>query len=295
MKTFRLLAFVTFCLLTAIGIQSANPPGVVNYQGVLRNPAGKALDGTYDMTFRFFDTAAAGNEIMLDEHKAAGAGAVTVSKGLFGVPLGSGNLVDGSATFCNDPYTTMVKMFQDFTDVWMQIEIGNGTQEVLLPRVKINSAPYALKPIEGKRWLIQDSQPAGTPPQCVTSMGEWLWKTFNTIVQDGGPEVALNGNIITFKPGKYQIRAVTPVKGLANSAMSRLYDMTHSSALVQSVQYATGDVMLDDIQEFVVQTDVRLEVWVQGCSFFDCGACSLGVTQNVYQEVFAQVVIEKLN
>ena len=48
------------------------------------------------MTFRFFDAATAGDEILVDRHTAALTGAVTVSGGLFDVALGAGSVSDGS-------------------------------------------------------------------------------------------------------------------------------------------------------------------------------------------------------
>ena len=292
MKSFRIAVIVAFSVLVVIGIQSANPPGIVNYQGVLRNPAGKALDGTYDMTFRFFDTATAGNEIMLDEHKSAGSGAVTVSKGLFGVPLGSGVLMDGSATFCNDPYTTMVKMFQDFTDVWMQIEIGQGTPEVLLPRIKINSAPYALKPQEEKRWVIQDVQPEGTYGQLVNFYPEpnqWVAKNFNSIITNSGDEVIFSGNTFTIKPGRYNIQVTVADEYNAPPIRLRLFDITHSTSLVPPGIPSSDLASLDEIVTFQEQCEFRVEVVSQNQVYF------LGSPLGFGPEVYAQVTITKLN
>ena len=47
---------------------AATPPGAVNYQGVLRDASDVPLDGSFDMTFRFFDAAIGGDEILVDEH-----------------------------------------------------------------------------------------------------------------------------------------------------------------------------------------------------------------------------------
>jgi len=109
-----LLAFVSLA-------GAATPPDAINYQGVLRNGGGAPLDGSYDMIFRFYDAAAGGSEILLDEHLAAGTGAVSVSGGLLNVALGSGNLLDGGGVFPGDPYTSLSQLFADFTDVWIEI------------------------------------------------------------------------------------------------------------------------------------------------------------------------------
>jgi hypothetical protein len=120
------------------GAGAASPPDSVNYQGVLRSSAGAPLTGSYDMVFRFFDAAAGGNEILLDRHEAAGSGAVTVSGGLFNVPLGSGTVVDGAGP---GTYASLAAVTADYGDAWLEILV-NG--ETLSPRVHLLSSPYAL-------------------------------------------------------------------------------------------------------------------------------------------------------
>src|SRR5262245_12280635 len=139
-STFRILQ-AALLLLACSEALAADPPDRVNYQGVLRDAAGNPRNGSFDMTFRFFDSPAAGNEILVDRHLAAGSGAVVVGSGLFDVALGSGTVTDGAAALPGDPYTTLAALFRDFTGVFMQIEIG---AEVLSPRVQVVAAPYAL-------------------------------------------------------------------------------------------------------------------------------------------------------
>src|SRR5437867_1117809 len=83
-------------LFAAKGARAATPPTLVNYQGVLRDQNDKPLSGTYDMLFRLMDADTAGTEIMIEQHAAVTANAVTVSGGLFNVALGSGTVTDGS-------------------------------------------------------------------------------------------------------------------------------------------------------------------------------------------------------
>jgi hypothetical protein len=66
---------------------------------------------------------------MVDQHTAAGANAVTVTGGLFDVPLGSGTITGSSGT-----YTALDAVFQDYSGVWLEISIG----ETLTPRTRIN-------------------------------------------------------------------------------------------------------------------------------------------------------------
>ena len=134
-KTFPLM--VLSALVTG-SILAATPPPLVNYQGVLRSSADAPLTGTYDMVFRFFDAATGGAEIMIDQHTAAGANAVTCTGGLFDVLLGGGTTTDGSGP---GTYSSLDAVFRDHSGVWLEIAIGG---ETLTPRTRIQSAPYSL-------------------------------------------------------------------------------------------------------------------------------------------------------
>jgi hypothetical protein len=115
---------------------AASPPALVNYQGVLRDAADKPRNGTFDMTFHFFDAVTAGNEILVDAH--TGGGGVVVTGGLFNVALGSGTLSDGSGP---GTYATLDQVFRDFSAVWMEVQVG---AETLSPRIRVQAEPYAL-------------------------------------------------------------------------------------------------------------------------------------------------------
>ncbi|HPR65485.1 MAG TPA: tail fiber domain-containing protein [Thermoanaerobaculia bacterium] len=131
---------IFFCLICAFGfgfIYAANPPGLINYEGILRDDTGAPLDGSYDMVFSFFTDAAAGEEILIDSHLAAGTGAVTVSGGLFNVALGSGTVADGSGS---GTYTTLGAVFANYDSVWLQVNVGG---ENLSPRIRVLASSYA--------------------------------------------------------------------------------------------------------------------------------------------------------
>lgn len=117
---------------------AASPPSLINYQGVLRDAEDKPLSGKYDMTFRFYDAATLGNEILVDSHTMGSGGMVKVEGGLFNVQLGSGTVTDGSGPGI---YTSLDAVFRDFGEVHMAIQIG---LETLSPRVRIVSSAYAL-------------------------------------------------------------------------------------------------------------------------------------------------------
>ena len=56
------------CLIVVLSalVYAADPPQLINYQGVLRDSSDKPLDGSFPMTFRFFDALTAGDEILVD-------------------------------------------------------------------------------------------------------------------------------------------------------------------------------------------------------------------------------------
>lgn len=136
MRTSTLL--LTLALLAPGVTPAADPPDAINYQGVLRDADGNPEDGSFDMRFRFFDAENAGNELIVDEHLAAGTGAVGVSGGLFSVPLGSGTVLDGAGP---GTFSTLAEVFGQTSDVYLEIEVGG---ETLTPRVRVLATAYAL-------------------------------------------------------------------------------------------------------------------------------------------------------
>lgn len=133
----RTTVLFILALLFAVAADAATAPARIDYQGVLRDANDQPLDGSYDMTFRFFDLLAGGNEILVDAH--TGANAVVVEGGLFAVHLGGGVVSDGAAALPGDPYD-LPAVFRDFDSVWLEIQIG---AETLSPRTRIVSAAYA--------------------------------------------------------------------------------------------------------------------------------------------------------
>src|SRR5215467_14422306 len=91
-------------------VLAADPPTLVNYQGVLRDASDKPRNGTFDMVFRFYDAPTAGNEILVDSHTGGGGNAVTVTGGLFNVQLGGGTVTDGSGA---GTYASLADVFRD--------------------------------------------------------------------------------------------------------------------------------------------------------------------------------------
>ena len=140
------LALALLTLLIAPPALAAGGPDRLNYQGVLRDAAGDPRQGTFDMRFRFFDAATLGNEVLVDAHLGAGTGGVVVTGGLFNVPLGSGDVLDGAGP---GVFGSIGEVVGQLDAVWLEIEVAG---ETLAPRVQVLSSAYALnaKLFQGK-------------------------------------------------------------------------------------------------------------------------------------------------
>ena len=66
-------------------LSAAEPPGLINYQGVLRDASDNPLNGNREMVFSFYDAETSGNEILIDYHTATYSDPVTVSGGMAAV------------------------------------------------------------------------------------------------------------------------------------------------------------------------------------------------------------------
>ena len=107
-------------------------PGLINYQGRLL-AGGQAVTTDSQlplpMTFRFYDASAAGS-LLYEELQD-----VAVVDGIYSVQLGESPTENGS-------YGNLIDAVAEAAGIWLEIEI-NG--EVLLPRQKFTSTPYAVK------------------------------------------------------------------------------------------------------------------------------------------------------
>jgi hypothetical protein len=137
----RLLIALTLVTATT-AVPAAEPPDLINFQGVLRDasgaPEGVPSPQSFDMVFRFYDQQAGGSEILVDRHTAGDSVQVTVAGGLFNVELGSGAVNDGTGP---GVYTSLAQVFRDHGEVWLRIEVAG---EVLSPRVRVIATAYAL-------------------------------------------------------------------------------------------------------------------------------------------------------
>lgn len=133
------MAFVAITLLLAAnGAIAATPPGLIHYQGVLRDANDAPLSGSFDMVFRLYDAPAGGQEILVDSHTSGLGGQVVVSGGLFSAEIGGGDITDGAGP---GTYLSLSDAFRDHAGAYLQVEVSG---EILLPRTRVLSSAYAL-------------------------------------------------------------------------------------------------------------------------------------------------------
>jgi hypothetical protein len=109
---------LVFCLASTI---QAQPPRLINYQGVLTDAGGAAVgDGFYSVTFRLYEVDAGGTEIWTETQ------AVEVNKGIF-------NVVLGNITPLDIPFDAMY---------WLGIAVE--AEPELGPRVPLTSSAYSI-------------------------------------------------------------------------------------------------------------------------------------------------------
>ncbi len=137
---------VLVIVFTTLSLTAAEPPALINYQGVLRDASDNPLSGSYDMTFRLHDAESGGSEILVDAHLASAAQAVVVTGGAFSTQIGSGAVSDGAGAGI---YSSLGAVFRDYSAVWLTIQVG---AETLSPRVRVVAAAYALNAdaVDGK-------------------------------------------------------------------------------------------------------------------------------------------------
>lgn len=95
-------------------------PKLLTYHGLLKDAANSYLTGTYSMTFRVYDAAAAGKELWKETHSS-----VSVTSGRFSVILGS--------------VTALGLSFGQ--DYWVSVQVGTDSE--MVPRQRITSVGYA--------------------------------------------------------------------------------------------------------------------------------------------------------
>lgn len=123
-----------FLLFTVLLL--AAPPRLITYQGKLTNASRVALNGSQDITFRLYNVETGGTAIWAEAH--TGANAVTVTKGLFDVELGT---ISPLNIAFDDTY-------------WMELQVGT---ETLSPRLRMVAVAYAFRAIVADTALVVGS------------------------------------------------------------------------------------------------------------------------------------------
>ena len=136
MKRRMLFGFVVMVAATGLGF-AADPPDLINFQGVLRDSNDAPVpDDDYDMIFTFWSAEVGGDEIASCVH--VGGRAVAVTGGLFNVLLGEPAPEDGPS---HGEYGSLTEIFGDYGAVWLAIEVDG---EELTPRIQVAASGYAL-------------------------------------------------------------------------------------------------------------------------------------------------------
>ena len=127
-RQMSVLMLSVVALVTIVSVPALAASTTVAYQGVLKDTNGTAVtDGPYPMTFSLWNDATAGTKVWEESYAA-----ITVSKGLFFVQLGS--------------VTSLGTVFKDNSALWLQIAADTGTGlEPYPPRTPLTSVPYAKK------------------------------------------------------------------------------------------------------------------------------------------------------
>jgi hypothetical protein len=121
---------VSIMLLILLGMLMVNAfaqntvPTMINYQGFLTDTTGKALDGTYMLTFRLYEQPTGVASIRWEEIHSE----VTVVNGLFNVLLGSVN-----------------PLAAEHLDGHRYLEIKVEDEVEMTPRIRLASTAYALQ------------------------------------------------------------------------------------------------------------------------------------------------------
>lgn len=117
----KIAIIVTALCLVLVTAASATIPGIISYQGLLRDAGGNVVpNGNYSLTFRLYTAASGGSAIWTETQTLA------VADGVFNAQLGS--VTTFGALGFDVPY-------------WLGVQIGGGAE--LSPRVQFAASPYA--------------------------------------------------------------------------------------------------------------------------------------------------------
>ena len=121
---------ITLSVLTAVMLtctMALAVPGLINYQGRLTDSSGEYLNGPYSVRFDLYNSSSGGSSLWNETQN------VNVNSGMYDVHLGSSATLPETLFAANDI-------------LYLQVSIRNssGVYEVLSPRQRLTSAPYAM-------------------------------------------------------------------------------------------------------------------------------------------------------
>ena len=174
-------SMIVLTLILCVSLVYAAIPDSINIHGKLLNNGGSPLEGTFDITFRFYDDPSAGSVLYSDLQTIT-----TDSGGIFTTLLPDVDVVDWDQ------------------DTWMELAIEG---EVLSPRINTTSVPSAFAGTGSSLWsetgsdIYYDSGNVGIGQSSPTSTLE-LQSTggLTELRLDSGPGV-LDGAITFFNQG----------------------------------------------------------------------------------------------
>lgn len=140
MKKYAIFALLIIVICSIGIVAKAAVPQYINYQGVLRDTNGNLLDGTYNMSFKFFTASSGGSQV----GSTINMSNVSVSDGLFSVMVGpvAASVFDGS-------------------DRWIEVIVGT---ETLSPRLRVGSVAYAVRSANADNSNTVNNIPANSSP-----------------------------------------------------------------------------------------------------------------------------------
>lgn len=118
-----LIPLIVVALAVPLAPAAAGVPGIVSYQGLLRDGVGDPVpDGAYELTFRLYDVETGGTTLWTETQTVA------VDQGVFSATLGE--IVSLASLAFDGPY-------------WLGISVGTDAE--LTPRVELTTSPYAFR------------------------------------------------------------------------------------------------------------------------------------------------------
>ncbi len=128
-----------FFFYSTIAFSIAQPPQVINYQGITRNAQGfPLLNRNIAIRLSILDSSATGQPVYVESHIT-----ITSSSGLFNLSIGSRTIING--TFSAIPWGQGNK--------WLRVEMdtSGGSNFQLLGVTQFLSVPYALNAANGNK------------------------------------------------------------------------------------------------------------------------------------------------